>query len=772
MDPLRHLLSASYLFAQNSTPEGPITVPNVIWAVTLALIALATWTWGHRSTRVGIPAPRAIDRWWLMLSTCSAATGAALVLLRPLVTGALSARVWAVTCTASALLAPALGRLEGQLALCKDDVGDIDDLPQLWGWAALTAHAAGLYLLGIVADQGRWPIALALVCLVIASLTRQPRRLRLSILSPLLPVYALVIIVLLLQNVLRIDLGAYQAFPYPDHWSPWFDIPTLAVAGALGVVLATGVSLWKEGTAQRLSALFAITSALWFVASTTTHLTHGVTGSDPYCYLQMAADLVERGTLLHDFPILDTLRDAGIPAWPGVHVGYQVLGRADLAPTVWPMGWPVLLTPLYRTVGEPGILIAAPLWALLGGLLTWLTATTLCHHWPLESRFTAAGCAAVVILTSSEAFLRSLVPLADAAAQALAVLTLLLLVRTHREENTRRAIAWCAAAGLAFGLAYLVRHPQLMLGAGVIPLVVGRHRSGRRRALGLTAFATAALLVALPDLAYHNRVFGSPFRSESPEWFLISPGHIPEGAKRMANALFSRREFGYIAPLTAIGWLFQWKASSQRPVRLAMNLSFATVLFFSLSYEAIRLRDLISLFPWLAIWTGEGLAILLDWLTRARPLLRSTALALIVMAMAARATWFLGLPWYRQVPTFGLVNEEQRAEFVGLRAILPDDAIVFTALNSGAVERYSGATTVRPSSLSRDEFERLLQAVDPITIFVLEDGEEMRAFVAYLEERGDYRLLPIASLDLPCMGLGGQPIDGPARLYVLDTNPK
>ena len=109
-------------------------------------------------------------------------------------------------------------------------------------------------------------------------------------------------------------------------------------------------------------------------------------------------------------------------------------------------------------------------------------------------------------------------------------------------------------------------------------------------------FGLSALVCALPDLAYHTLTFGVPWKSESPEWFLLSWRNIPGAFSAVwREGWFSRVEFGYILPLILCG---AWQQGRHRPERLwaaMMGLGFVGVLGFNLFYGALRLRDLISL---------------------------------------------------------------------------------------------------------------------------------------------------------------------------------
>ncbi|MBI3764439.1 MAG: hypothetical protein HY260_21580, partial [Chloroflexi bacterium] len=70
-------------------------------------------------------------------------------------------------------------------------------------------------------------------------------------------------------------------------------------------------------------ALLVLT-AIWAAATYFGRAAHGVTGSDPCAYAQMAVDLVQHGTLLHRFPLAPLAAELGIASWPTVHVGYHL----------------------------------------------------------------------------------------------------------------------------------------------------------------------------------------------------------------------------------------------------------------------------------------------------------------------------------------------------------------------------------------------------------------------------------------------------------------
>lgn len=224
-------------------------------------------------------------------------------------------------------------------------------------------------------------------------------------------------------------------------------------------------------------------------------------------------------------------------------------------------------------------------------------------------------------------------------------------------------------------------------------------------------------------------------------------------------------------PLAIYGAYRQWRHQSERPWAMMMFLSFGGVLLFHLCYSALRLRDLISLFPWMALWAGWGIA---DLWRRASNvdgsavLRRIGAMVLILVALSARTGERLAMPWYPRVWTFGYVTQAERANYDRLAATLPADAVVGTGLNSGAVERYTGHETVRPSPWSDQEFVRFVRALalEGRPIYLLDDGEEMELFLARVQ--AGWTLRRLSEFDLPVFGLGGQHWKRPAVLYVLE----
>ena len=779
---LKHWLDPSYLYALEASPLGSLSRAQMLYALCISLGALVAWYWQRRSAAAGQPAGAAT------VALCSCLASLALLILRIHVAGPLSARVWYVSALTLALLATSAHflsrclrsvtiRTSGKALAC--DLGP--DAPRLsWQWQIVAGlgHLAGLYILAMREGLG-WGVPIfGLFCLLLGALilryaARKGGRccLRTEILTPLFLLYATSFLRWLVGEGMNIDVALYQAFPYPDLWSPWFDLHTMLVASIFWMVLATGTLIWRCLPNSRLSGAWPARAILilglaWYVTTVAVHASHGATGSDPYCYTQMAIDLAERGSALHEFPLASLAHDVGIAIWPAVHVGYHAPTRGTLAPTVWPVGWPLLLALFYKLVGEVALRWAAPLCALLAALLTWRLAQAILPETTHKETWMIGGLAALITLTSHEATLRSLVPMADAAAQAFSVLVLLCLVRARRRD----APPWSALAGVSLGLAYFVRHPQLFLGLAILPLFLVNPWPWRRKLLHMLAFAGSALVCTLPDLFYHATVFGSPWTTESPEWFLISWRNIgPTFLNMLRDGWLRRAEFGYLWPFILYGIWQQWRAKGERPWAAMMWASFAGVLLFTLCYSALRFRDLIPLFPWPALWASRGVVGLWRrWQDSPRSTSRRIlALALILGLLAARTAQTLNMPWSPQVWTFGYVLASERTGYAQVADALPDGAVVGTGLNSGAIELYSGHQAVRPSLWSNVEFVRFVGALrdEGRPLYLLDDGEEMERFLPRIGQ--EFALRRVGEFALPVFGLGGQDYERPAVLYAL-----
>ncbi len=758
---LRHVLNAAFLYAQNAQPSDTWGTAQIAWALAAAGALAAGWLWRRRARarRVTHNAP------WVLMGL-SVATLIALVLQRH-TAGVFSARIWALMASLlAAAMAPLAWLLRRRppawltpiahglaLRLTPEDPAPMRG----WVWAWICLHGVGLAWCALQAPWG-WLAAL-LAAIALGATWLAQRRVRWEVWAPLLLLYAAVALQTAVHRFLAVDTAPYAAFPYPDLWSPWFDLPTVALA-ACGWMLLSATSAWQPRHRARWGHVALGLGLIWYLAVVLRHLSHGAGGSDPFCYLQMAADLATRGGAQHLFPLSAIVARAGASLWPVAHMGYHP-PLAGQAATVWPPGWPALLAPWIALGGEGLALRAAPLALVCGAALTWGLARMLgLAGW-------ARVLAALLVLSSYEAVLRSLVPMADAAALALGGGLCLALMRARQRD----ALGWSLVAGLLWGLVYDVRHPQIWLGLAAVPILWGARWGWHRKVLHLGLFAGAGLLAAAPDLVYHTRTFGAPWVTESREWFLLSWRNVP----RMIPALLRdgwlrRNEFGYLWPWIGLGLGAALRPGGKYWAWIALAVGAAAVLLFHLCYSALRWRDLIPLAPFLALWAARGAQATWTWAQtrRAAPnAARMAVVASLALALAVRGAQTLALPLAAEVSVFGHITTEQRAAFASLGECLPPDAVVATGLSSGAVERYAGHLTVRPSSWAAAEFARVADELARAgwQLYILDDGEEMEQWLArpglglVLQPAGDFAI--------PTFGLGGQDYHRPAHLYRL-----
>ena len=771
---LRHVLDAGYLYALQADVTAQWARVHTVWLLALLGGAALSAIWFRRTARSGRSplAPR--------VATASLVLSAVLLVLRFLVLGPLSARIWWISAWVLGLLtaiahcasrqcrlgparplARALAlRLSPEDALLPPLVQSVLVASHVVGLMALSRHGIlGLVLLGVCA-----------VCVVISSRPRLGQRgqrgLRLELLTPLAVPYAGALLRWLVGESLGIDPSPYAAFPYPDLWWPLFDLRVLSLIAAGWMILSTGALVFRSSrTRPALAWLGALPLGLglaWYFTTALVHVSQGASGSDPSCYLQMAIDLVQTGSPLHAFPIVGMVREARVPVWPAVHVGYHVPTEGSLAATVWPIGWPMLLAPLYWLGGERLALLGAPLALMASAAATWALAYEL---WPTggqRSGRLVGGLAAALVLTSTETILRSLVPMADAATQLLSVLTLLFLVRARNRDSWH----WSALAGAAFALAFSVRHAQVWLALALLPMSVLGGRGWVRRRQHVVAFLLAALVCLLPDTVYRVQTFGALWSVESTEWSLLSWRHIPASLARVADGLLRKHEFGYLLPF-AVGGALLPQNFAHRPTRVAMLLSFVGVLLFNMSYSAVRLRDLIPVFPWICLWAARGLVGFWEWASRGSSSRATIALWLILLALFARGADALAMPWRGGVRTFGYVSAAERSAYEEIRDELPSNALVATGLSSAAVERYADRPTVRPASWTQDEFARFAAAASRRGqhVYLLDDGDEMHDVLSRVDAR--FTLDYVKELALTRFGPGGDRTGEGTPLYRL-----
>jgi len=291
----------------------------------------------------------------------------------------------------------------------------------------------------------------------------------------------------------------------------------------------------------------------------------------------------------------------------------------------------------------------------------------------------------------------------------------------------------------------------------------------------LAVFGITAILAALPDLWYHQRVMGNWLRPESLELRHFGWAFVGMTFSQMAQDILSAREFLYLAPLVVYGAWQQWQ--DQREKFVLLGSWAVAVVLFHLPYQALRLRDLLSIFPVLCWWAGFGGVRL--WRSVRRLLQRVQALRdsqylkgfCYAMGVAglllARSTPTLLLARASDIDAFGHLNRYQRTGFARIGQDTEPTGLIGASLNSGAIELHGDRTTFRPAVWSDDEMyafvDHMLEQEQPV--YLLQDGLEMRAPLAAAREHYDLQL--VGRYDIPFYHTGGGSTGALVPLYRL-----
>lgn len=782
MDLLQRLLSPEYWAARDPGPPGGAAA--AVYAIlALGFAVTAVWAiWQQRGSRHEPPATRGLR----LLLACVASFGLVVVAARFLRVAGLSARVWPLACLLLTVGFTAAFRWQASNLprWLADAVAVLtfrppgDPSPDIrWTAAGLLVHCLGLASLLGLAGWSPWLAPLALAVLLapqgIWMLVTGRRALRLAPLVPLFLAYAAGGGVWL-HAAVNLSPTAWEGLAFPDPWR--------AALHAGGVTLAVGAWAWAaQGTLAWGERAMGIGIALllglvlaWGSATYLGQHTQGASGSDPYAYVQMAVDLAERGTPLHRFPLFASVAAPSRVganhrlAWhPLVPVGYNLpLNAAGDAASVWPVGFSALLAGAYALRGEPMLYLVAPGLALLAALATaWLAVEALDRE-PPTVRWGTGALAAFLVLTSPEFLDRALVPMADGAAALFTTLALIFALRIARRGGWRPA----TLAGAALGAAYAVRYTQAVL---ALPVGLAAWASRRERArppwmVSLTLAAGAALALALPDVIYRWQTFGSPMATGSTELPLLGLENVGRALRAVLPHIWAAGEWGTLLPFAVLG---AWGLAKQRRAAMILGSALLAVLGVNLLYAALRLRDLISIFPLLDVATAYGAVYLLgttaawtaDTCRLGSAALRLTLVGGLFLAFGLRSTSVLAQVSKPGWASFGYVTEAQRAAFEELREIVPEDGVVGASLGAGAVHLYSGREMCRPAAWSPDDLETFLALMhsQSRTVYLLDDGEAMPDLVRRLGARAR----ALVALNLPRFRPDGSPAGGMATLY-------
>jgi hypothetical protein len=507
---------------------------------------------------------------------------------------------------------------------------------------------------------------------------------------------------------------------------------------------------------RRGALVLLVITLAWSAVEYLRHRTAGVSGSDPFCYVQMAVDFDRHGTFAHRFPLAARVAAWGLPPAPTLPVGYWLPVGQDAAITSYSFGFPLLLAAGYALGGEGALWLVTPLLALAAVGATWALAQVLFDGEPRGHRWAIGAVAVWIVATSYTQMRLAIVPMSDVPTQLFSTLALALAWTAER----KRRVMLSALSGAALGVAYLVRHTSLALLAPLaVILMQSQPAKGgwwrRQGALGLTA-----AFVALPDLLYHQRWLGGFWRGENPEiGRQVGLAHVWSSLAAFVEYLAYPGEFGWLLPLLLLGTYVLWRKR---------RAAFAVLITWTLALVAIYApvhttalfqngaRYLLPAFPALALTVGGGVVhligrsyeVALRRVSFATEHAESAEVSLnfsapsafsavknshcagpaIVMVLALVVPFVLRTPLHKpllnQYPTFGYLSSSQRAEFIELQAAIPEGAVVACGDDSGPLFWYTSRATVRPQGWTQDEFTRFMERViaNGVPVYLLNDG--------------------------------------------------
>jgi hypothetical protein len=623
----------------------------------------------------------------------------------------------------------------------------------------LALHLAGLAAFWRVQQQ---PIAFALLSLAlllaIPVLIHQRRGVfAAQTLAPFFFLYAVIAARFIYIRGLGGDIPGYFDYHSPDLRATFFRLEPWATC-ALIYTLAIQVRNLAERAWRRVltgaAVALALAAFVWAGALYIGQRTRGVTGTDPYAYAQMGVDLATRGTPLHRFTLLPSIAALDLAWSPIVHTGYHIPINANGdAPTVWPIGGTFAFALAYRVMGEEGLYLVNPLMSLLALAATgWLA-------WELfrdsEQRAWIVALSIAILATSHTLFDWATVPMVDAQAALFSVLAVGLSLRGAQRSN----LPLSGLIGLSLGMAYFVRHTQVLIAPAILILL---WRAARVRAL--IVIALAAVFVAALDLWYHQFAFGGLLAVESTELNLFSLSAVGATASAMLDQLLAAREFGWLVPFLLYG--AHRLARDKRAEFILLALWVIALVAFHLPYPALRLRDLLPEFPPLVIVTAfgvvAGVSALWNGEQNWRKFIAACGLIAALFLLLIRVWNVLPIPFGDPQRSFGYVTAAQRASFDQIAALALPRAVIGSSLNTGAIDLYARRETFHPAMWSPRERDAFIAAMfrEGRGVFLLDDSAEMSAARRDLQTR--YALRQIAALDVPLFGV----VDGtPGALW-------
>lgn len=503
--------------------------------------------------------------------------------------------------------------------------------------------------------------------------------------------------------------------------------------------------------------VFALT-LIWYLALAVRYPTHGAIGTDPATYVQMALDLAQRGTVVHEFPLFTKLFERGFSWDAFITPGYHIVRETGFVAPNFAFGFPLLLAIGYRVFGENALYWTTPLLGALSLVMTFALANELFRNLSSTRRYWIGALAVLLLATTPKQIQLALVPMSDVPTQLFCALVLWGALRLSRPDRflsrarhaarntaydvtvTDETSAWkpvrswtdVALCGLSLGIAYLIRHSAIVL---LIPLAVVAMSWGETRREKLFLILVGLIVFALtvaPDIFYRANVLGSPFAVESPESTQTNFYDAPRQIFQMLAALFSVTGFGPIL-LAALAMSIISKEKENRFAGIVLS---AWILAFVLFHAPLfltgvfgnNLRYLLPVYPALALLTARGMVALFDWGANAVRAWRAKKLSqyqptrwdfALLCAIVTSLLFFLAIralisPERFVLRAYGWMSETARADMNALNEQLPRDAVIGVSDQmAGATLLYAQRDIFRPNNFLEParEFPQFLEGM-------------------------------------------------------------
>lgn len=408
-----------------------------------------------------------------------------------------------------------------------------------------------------------------------------------------------------------------------------------------------------------------------------------------------------------------------------VPLGFRPMSETRMAPS-YPIGLPAMIAAASSFTS----------WRVAASWVIWLHAMAglaLIYGLARQAGL-ASGWAllAVVLMATSPLYLSfSLVLMSDMPATVWAMAAVLLAALSR--ERAR----WALAAGLAVGVAVLVRPSNALVFIPVVALLGWRPRQ-------LLVFGLGGAPLAIAYVVYNHFVQG----------FALSGGYADLGGVFSSDAIvptlwhYARWLPVLLTPLALLVFGLPWCRTPERRWKIALLAWMLAYAGFYVAYVFTRetwwfLRFLLPAFP--ACWIAAllvGRELTERWKFFEGPESISGRGGLIaVVGCVALLGW--NVHWNRDLETSGMgrLDEFYRDGPEWLKSTVPPDSIIVSAQTSGALFYYTSFVILRWDSIQESSFPAIAATAARAgrPIFALLSSEEERPFTTGKHVRGRWQ---------------------------------